>query len=473
MRLQRQLEIRHFGCGESLQSGRRTQGKTLPGWRDLLIDAGWNGEAVPGGGARLEAFVELEQGLTLPLGPADRLRRVEAELSSTTFSPWDELTLAEDLRAWPERWRRVFALLSARGTKVATVAPRLAAGAPADSDLGQIQASIRGEATRVGLRGDGSVVLLTGETSWELAHAVAAMLRQDRGGSSVVVRGGDARALDTAFAVQGLAGQGLDSASAWRPACQLLPLALELAYAPRDPYRMLELVTLPLGPFEGWVGLQLARAISKSPGIGGRAWLEAKRAISEASERAWSSPDYNAAEDPYTLTLTLNRERFAFESEKCELAPSKLEEAREPLRKAVAKVCRAVTAAKASAREQSPGTGPSISISLEGHTDTKPFFPREASCGASVAPCSRGEDASCAAIGFENNVRLSGSRAQFLFFKLRGFVHDDAALTSCLDERFTVAGRGPVEPIGSDSQNRRVVFKVRVRAGATAVMGRD
>ena len=182
-------------------------------------------------------------------------------------------------------------------------------------------------------------------------------------------------------------------------------------------------------------------------------------------------PDYNAAEDPYTLTLTLNRERFAFESEKCELAPAKLEEAREPLRKAVAKVCRAVTAAKASAREQSPGTGPSISISLEGHTDTKPFFPREASCGASVAPCSRGEDASCAAIGFENNVRLSGSRAQFLFFKLRGFVHDDAALASCLDEGFTVAGRGPVEPIGSDSQNRRVVFKVRVRAGATAVMG--
>jgi len=262
---------------------------TLLDWRDQLVDAGWNGEAVAGGGPRLETFVELARASSPSLGPADRLRRVEAELSSTTVSPWDELTLAEDLPAWPERWRRVFALLSARGTRVETVPPRLAASAPLDSDLGQLQASLRGESTRVGFRGDGSLVLLTGETSWELAHAVAALLRQDRGGSTVVVRGGDLRALDTAFAVQGLAGQGLDSESPWRPACQLLPLALELAYAPRDPYRMLELVTLPLGPFEGWVGLQLARAISKSPGIGGRAWLDAKCAIAGDPDRPSSS----------------------------------------------------------------------------------------------------------------------------------------------------------------------------------------
>jgi ATP-dependent helicase/nuclease subunit B len=268
---------------------------TLLGWRDQLIDAGWNGEAVAGGGARLEALVEIEQGLSLPLGPADRLRRVEAELASTAVSPWDELTLAEELPAWPERWRRVFASLCARGTRLGTTPPRLLAGAPPESDLGQLQASIRGEPTRVGFRGDGSVVLLTGETSWELAHSVAAVLRQVHGGSSVVVRGGDVLPLATAFSVHGLAGQGLDSASAWRPACQLLPLALELAFAPRDPYRMLELVTLPLGPFEGWVGLQLARAISQSPGIGGRAWLEAKRTIAGDPDRASSSTQGRSA----------------------------------------------------------------------------------------------------------------------------------------------------------------------------------
>jgi len=257
---------------------------TLLAWRDLLVDAGWNGETVPNGGARLEAFVELERDLTLPMGPADRLRRIESELSSTGASPWEELNLAEEPAAWPERWRRVFALLSARGTRVGTARPQLTPAAPQDSDLGRLQASIRGEPVGAGFRGDGSLVLLTGETSWELAHAIAAFLRQHPTRNSVVVRGGDLNALSSAFTAQGLAGQGLNSDSAWRPALQLLPLALELAYAPRDPFRMLELVTLPLGPFSGWIGLQLARAISKSPGIGGRDWQNAKLAIGAQSK---------------------------------------------------------------------------------------------------------------------------------------------------------------------------------------------
>jgi ATP-dependent helicase/nuclease subunit B len=258
---------------------------TLLTWRDQLIDSGWNGQAIPGGGERLETFCELERELELPAGPADRLRRVQAELSAAAIAPWGGLELAESLSAWPERWRRVFALLEARGVAVKVAAPKLDGNAAPDSDLGRLQASIRGQAIAPGFRGDGSFVLLTGETSWELAHAVAALLERTRGSSSVVVRGGDPAPLDTAFAAQGLARQGLDSESRWRPALQLLPLALELSYLPRDPYRMLELVTLPLGPFAGWVGLQLARAISSSPGVGGRDWNEAKRRIGEASHR--------------------------------------------------------------------------------------------------------------------------------------------------------------------------------------------
>jgi ATP-dependent helicase/nuclease subunit B len=263
---------------------------TLLGWRDQLVDAGWNGEPIPGGGERLETFCELERDLDLPPGLADRLRRVETALATSTITPWSGLELAESTAAWPERWRRVFALLEARGVPVRTIEAPLSGNAESGSDLGRLQASIRGEAIEPGFRGDGSLVLLTGETSWELAHAVAALLARlkepsTRASSSVVVRGGDVSALDTAFAEQGLAGQGLDSESRWRPPLQLLPLALELVYLPRDPYRVLELVTLPLGPFEGWVGLQLARAISSSPGIGGRDWNEAKRRIAEVTKK--------------------------------------------------------------------------------------------------------------------------------------------------------------------------------------------
>jgi hypothetical protein len=280
---------------------------TLLAWRDLLVDSGWNGEGVPNGGPRLETFVKLEQNLKLPLGTADRLRRVEAELAGTTVQPWEKLLLAESSTAWPERWRRVFALLAARGVAVEHVVPSFARRAAAESDLGRLQASIRGEPVAPGFRGDGSLVVLAGETSWELAHAVAALLKRSDAAKAVVLRGGDVSALDAAFKVQGLAGQGLDSDSTWRPAVQLLPLALELAYAPRDPYRMLELVTLPLGPFAGWVGLQLARAISESPGIGGRAWEKAKQTIAASSTAAAaggsavSTPDAETRPDRLAL----------------------------------------------------------------------------------------------------------------------------------------------------------------------------
>lgn len=251
---------------------------TLLSWRDLLVDAGWDGQAVPRGGARLDVFAELEREGGLPMAAADRLRRVEAELTRCRTRPWDKLELAEPREAWPGRWQRVFALLEQRGTEVSEPALALP-GAAASSDLGRLQASLRGEAVAPGLRGDGSLLVLTGATSWELAHAVAAALCCWDQGSRVVLRGGDVHALDTALSAQGHPAQGLRSKSPWRPALQLLPLVLELLYTPRDPYRVLELVTLPLGPFTGWVGMQLARALSEAPGVGGRPWEAAKTNI--------------------------------------------------------------------------------------------------------------------------------------------------------------------------------------------------
>ena len=59
---------------------------------------------------------------------------------------------------------------------------------------------------------------------------------------------------------------------------------MELAVAPRDPYRVLELLTLPIGPFQGRTGGVLARALREAPGIGGRAWLEARASITDPEQ---------------------------------------------------------------------------------------------------------------------------------------------------------------------------------------------
>jgi ATP-dependent helicase/nuclease subunit B len=264
---------------------------TLLGWRDLLVDAGWNGESIRQGGSRLDTFVELErEEAELSPGTADRLRLVESELATAGIAPWEELSLAEPRAAWPGRWQRVFQVLERCGTKVSVSAPAMPA-TRGDSDLARLQASVRGEETDAGLRGDGSLALLTGETSWETAHAVAAVLGHHVGKSAAVIRGADPRSLDAALAAQGVASLGLTSRSPWRPALQLLPLAMELAYTPRDPYRVLELVTLPIGPFAGWVGLQLARALSAAPGIGGRPWEAAKTKIREGALRTVAGGD--------------------------------------------------------------------------------------------------------------------------------------------------------------------------------------
>jgi len=270
---------------KSFATDRLGTATALLAMRDELVAAGWNGQPVPDGGDRLDTFAALEQDLELPAGDSDRLRAVETELESNSV-PLDALVLAEPVAAWSGRWQRVFHLLNARGVGVEHVQPSFE-HVSGDGDLARAQAALRGSPRGDGpLRGDGSFVLLRGETSWELASATAALLRTWDHPSAVIVRGGDVSALDGALSAHGLRSQGLDSPSVWRPMLQVLPLAIELAFEPRDPYRVLELLTLPSGPFDGFVGGVLARAVSAAPGIGGRPWQQAKHFIAERTREA-------------------------------------------------------------------------------------------------------------------------------------------------------------------------------------------
>jgi ATP-dependent helicase/nuclease subunit B len=253
--------------------------RTLLSWRDTLVEGGWDGEAIPEGGDRLGTLHELERAGDTPAGQPDRLRAIEAELQARRLRPFEALELAEPIDVWPGRWRKLFGLLEELGTPVRSLEPRFTPSS-ADTDLGRLQSSIAAGERAVGqIVGDGSLVLLQAETSWELAHAVAALLRRFNDPSTAIVRGGALRPLDFALTSQGFPSQGLACTSPWRPVLQLLPLSVELAFEPKDPYRVLELLTLPLGPFSGLVGNRLATALAASPGIGGRAWRFAKESI--------------------------------------------------------------------------------------------------------------------------------------------------------------------------------------------------
>lgn len=266
----------------SFQTDALGTARALLAWRDALVEAGWSGTPVLNGGARLDALAALaQQDADLAPGRADRLARIEAELSTRTHGIYESITLVEDRALWSKRWQNIFALLEARGTRFDTIAPDLPGASP-DTDLGILQRVLRGEAPKP-LRGDGTLLLLRGETPDDLAALTAGILAKQR--SALVVRSADAASLEAAMVRAGLPGQGYVGSSGSRPAMQVLPLALELAFEPRDPYRVLELLTLPIGPFQGVVGKNLARAVSKQPGIGGQEWNKQRARAAEALKR--------------------------------------------------------------------------------------------------------------------------------------------------------------------------------------------
>lgn len=256
--------------------------RTLLDWRDALVDAGWDGGDLSGAGDRLEALARIEAHdgpAGDALGSADRLRRVERELEATPGRLYESVTLIERRSSWPRRWQRIFERLEAAGTSFELEVPDLASADPS-TDLGLLQSLMRGAPVERQVTGDGSIVLLRADTCAELAEIVASYLSEDeRASDAVIVRSLDPITLERALRRHGLATQGHGEATPWRPAMQILPLALELAFAPRDPYRALELLTLPVGPFRGSVGAALSRAVAREPGIGGHEWSRQKEKL--------------------------------------------------------------------------------------------------------------------------------------------------------------------------------------------------
>lgn len=265
-------------------------------WRDDLVEAGWDEKAPPAGGARLEALARLTRHDAFPLHPlpkgrADRLRAVVTVLEAREARLYDQVRLLEARDAWCELWKRIFAGLERAGTSV--VHERFVVeGAPSRSDLGKLQSLLLEDLgpapePKEPIRGDGTLLVVRGETPSGVAELSAALLASAPENALVVRAGSDPSPLEGALRRFGLAGQGLAGKSPWRPALQILPLALELAFEPKDPYRALELLTLPVGPFRGRLGATLGKAIARQPGVLGQEWKRRKAEAGEALRRGF------------------------------------------------------------------------------------------------------------------------------------------------------------------------------------------
>jgi flagellar motor protein MotB len=165
--------------------------------------------------------------------------------------------------------------------------------------------------------------------------------------------------------------------------------------------------------------------------------------------------------DPLLLTISFTNDKLGFAPLACEVDTAQKEDLRATLSFLFSELCETI--------QLEEDTTVTQTIALEGHTDSA--APREARCGMTVNPsCFGSKSPECQREAFENNVRLSARRAQFVFFQARDVLRGNTKVAKCLDDYFVVAGRGPVSPVQGEGpyspKNRRVEIKVRVIATA-------
>ncbi|WP_168075113.1 PD-(D/E)XK nuclease family protein [Caulobacter sp. SSI4214] len=274
--------------------------KALLGWRDQLIAAGWQGEAI--GSPRLDDLARAESaGPSLPAGSPDRLCAVLTALLDRPAITIDHIHLVEPRQVLHPPYRRLVDQLERCGTVIGQVS---VSGSANDTDLRNVQTFLATGSPQA-LQGDASFMTVEADTALMAAEALAEWLaagtEEELAGTVVVSCDGDTALLDRALQARGLPALGQSAASPWRGALQVLPLAFAASWAPFDAKALLDLLLLPRPPIGRSAARKLARALAREPGTGAAAW-----------DRAWADLDADLAQrfaDHPTAEAEIRRRR--------------------------------------------------------------------------------------------------------------------------------------------------------------------
>ena len=173
--------------------------------------------------------------------------------------------LTDPLKVMPALWRRVIEALGAQGTYIEE---RGLDDAPAKGNLAGARASGFDPDEK-----DSSLLLLRPAGVLEAAEHTAAWLASLEDLSGTVVIGADP-VLDGALKRYGLPVTGASARPQDNALLQVLPLVLEAGWAPPDPQRVLELLTLPVSPVEPDLARALADALRETPAVGSDGWRD-------------------------------------------------------------------------------------------------------------------------------------------------------------------------------------------------------
>ncbi len=258
----------------SLHADAHSVAETLLAWRDELYLAGWNFATAAGLSPRLHDL-SLVENLPLPAPPVpwgfpERFHALRRALPRRPLL-LRRITLAEPRRLFGPHWEQFLAALETCGVVISDWTPPLP---QSTGDLGRAQDALLSGKPQAA-QADGSLLLFTAESELHAADILAAWLSANPDPERLLLLPPNDRSLERVLTGCGLAALGVHLYSAQRPILQLLPLLCELLWAPLNPYRLIEFLTLPDTPVPRRVARKLAEAVAEAPGIGGAPWQHA------------------------------------------------------------------------------------------------------------------------------------------------------------------------------------------------------
>jgi len=265
----------------SLKADAQGVAQALLSWRDELLLSGWNFVADDSFPARLRDLSAVEavpksSAPEMPWGYSERLRAVTAKLPSASLDI-TEMRILEPKQMLGKHWELMAENLSESGVSISYCETL---SAEASGDLGKLQEALR-SGNKMKAKGDGSLLILRGASDCELNDLISAWLLKSENSERLFILPPGDRTLERVLAASGAPSLGISSYSSLRPIIQLLPLLCELLWEPLDPYRLLELLTLPITPIPLIAARKLAEAVASSPGIGGKSWKSALKDIED------------------------------------------------------------------------------------------------------------------------------------------------------------------------------------------------
>jgi len=257
--------------------------RTLLQWRDSWYEAGWHGEFGGEVSLRLQDMADIEQSAknSVSNGLGERLQNILLMLKNQK-TQIEEVCLLDELESFSPLWQQILNHFNV------TIKAPLKASANQGTDLSILQNSLQNlSAQSLGKNTDGSVnkLKLAGDNSFVVikarSKAVSARLmsqwlskdalnQQDKTVALLASQSGNE--MDDAFEAVDLPRLGFEGLSPWRPVLQVLPITLDLLWAPLNPEILLQFLMHPVGPLVGRVRKPLANVVAQSPGIGGEQW---------------------------------------------------------------------------------------------------------------------------------------------------------------------------------------------------------